>query len=53
MLKLRFIPIFFDIYFVGTDKSRIFAVSERNKQRQFRERQKDIAHRPHDPDSGI
>lgn len=33
MLKVRFIPIFFAINFVDTNKSRIFVVSERNKQR--------------------
>ena len=31
MLNLRFIPIFFDINFVDTNKSRIFVLSERNK----------------------
>ena len=47
MLKVRFITIFFAINFVDTNIFRTFAVSERNKQRQFQERQKDIAHRPH------
>lgn len=50
---MRIYLIFFIYNFVDTDIFRIFVVSERNKQRQFQERQKDIAHRPHDPDSGI